>query len=313
MGKSVLYVGLDVHKMSVDVAIAEAGSGAEVRYYGRIGGDLEALDKVTRKLQAQGAELRFAYEAGPCGYQVYRHLTGQGWPCLVAAPALIPRRTGALLLRHGRRYPGETTWGRGHWRWLLQQVMEHPAQQIVLQEYLDAVREASARVQRLTGQIRELIPQWRRGPFVDAYQALRGVSVIVAATVVAEVGDLSRFNNPKELMAYLGLVPSEHSSGAAVRRGHITKTGNGHARRVLVEAAWAYRLRARVTRPLLKRQEGLPESIRQLAWKAQLRLCARYRRLLARGKAKQTIVTAIARELAAFIWAIGQAVEPVTA
>ena len=197
MGKSVLYVGLDVHKMSVDVAIAEAGSGAEVRYYGRIGGDLEALDKVTRKLQAQGAELRFAYEAGPCGYQVYRHLTGQGWPCLVAAPALIPRRpgdrlkndrrdaltlarlfrageltpvkvpdaddeamrdlsraredaisverrakqrTGALLLRHGRRYPGKTTWGRGHWRWLLQQVMEHPAQQIVLQEYLDAVR-----------------------------------------------------------------------------------------------------------------------------------------------------------------------------
>jgi transposase len=355
--------------MSVDVAIAEAGSGAEVRYYGRIGGDLEALDKVTRKLRVQGAELRFAYEAGPCGYQVYRHLTAQGYCCLVAAPALIPRRpgdrikcdrrdalslarlfrageltsvkvpeaddeamrdltraredaisverrakqrTGALLLRHGRRYPGKTTWGRGHWRWLLQQVMEHPAQQIVLQEYLNAVREASARVQRLAGQIRELIPQWRRGPFVAAYQALRGVSLIVAVTVVAEVGDLSRFNNPKELMAYLGLVPSEHSSGAAVRRGHITKTGNGHARRVLVEAAWAYRLRARVTRPLLQRQEGLPESIRQLAWKAQLRLCARYRRLLARGKAKQTIVTAIARELAAFIWAIGQAVEPVT-
>jgi len=370
MEKSVLYVGLDVHKMSVDVAIAEPGTAGEIRYYGRIGGDLEALDKVTRKLNAKGAALRFAYEAGPCGYQVYRHLTAQGYSCLVAAPALIPRRpgdrlkndrrdaltlarlfrageltavkvpeaddeamrdltraredaisverrakqrTGALLLRHGRRYPGKTSWGRGHWRWLLQQVMEHPAQQIVLQEYLDAVRQASARVERLTGQIRELIPQWRRAPFVVAYQALRGVSLIVAATVVAEVGDLSRFNNPKELMAYLGLVPSEHSSGASVRRGHITKTGNGHARRVLVEAAWAYRLRARVTRPLLQRQEGLPESIRQLAWKAQLRLCARYRRLLARGKAKQTIVTAIARELAAFIWAIGRAVEPVTA
>ena len=370
MKKSVLYVGLDVHKMSIDVAIAEAGPGAELRYYGRIGGDLEALDRVTRKLLAQGAELRFAYEAGPCGYQVYRHLTARGHSCLVAAPALIPRRPGdrlkndrrdalalarlfrageltpvkvpdvddeamrdltraredaisverrakqrtaALLLRHGRRYPGKTTWGRGHWNWLLQQVMDHPAQQIVLQEYLDAVREASARVLRLTGQIRELIPDWRRASWVTAYQALRGVSLIVAATMVAEVGDLSRFHNPKELMAYLGLVSSEHSSGASVRRGHITKTGNGHARRVLVEAAWAFRLRARVTRPLLKRQEGLPESIRQLAWKAQLRLCARYRRFLARGKAKQTIVTAIARELAAFIWAIGRAVEPVTA
>jgi transposase len=370
MGKSVLYVGLDVHKMSMDVAIAEPGTAGEIRYYGRIGGDLEALDKVTRKLKAKGAKLRFAYEAGPCGYQVYRHLTAQGYSCLVAAPALIPRRPGdrlkndrrdalalarllrageltpvkvpaegdeamrdltraredaisverrakqrtaALLLRHGRRYPGKTTWGRGHWRWLLQQVMEHPAQQIVLQEYLDAVREAGARVQRLTGQIRELLPQWRRAPFVAAYQALRGVSLIVATTVVAEVGDLRRFNNPKELMAYLGLVPSEHSSGATVRRGQITKTGNGHARRVLVEAAWAYRWRARVTRPLLQRQEGLPESIRQLAWKAQLRLCARYRRLLARGKTKQTIVTAIARELAAFIWAIGRAVAPAAA
>jgi transposase len=368
MSNTVLYVGLDVHKNSMDVAIAAADG--EIRHYGRIGGEIQDLDKVIRKLHSKGSEFLFAYEAGPCGYQVYRHLTAKGYSCLVAAPALIPRRPGdrikcdrrdaltlarlfrageltairvpdvddeamrdltraredaisverrakqrtaALLLRHGRRYPGKTTWGRGHWSWLLQQVMEHPAQQIVLQEYLDAVREAGARVQRLTGQIRELIPQWRRASSVAAYQALRGVSLITAATVVAEVGDLSRFHKPKELMAYLGLVPSEHSSGASVRRGRITKAGNGHVRRVLVEAAWAYRLRARVTRPLLQRQEGLPESIRQLAWKAQLRLCARYRRFLARGKAKQTIVTAIARELVAFIWAIGQAVEPVTA
>jgi transposase len=368
MSNNVLYVGLDVHKNSIDVALAEAGG--EIRQYGSIGGELKDLEKVIRKLRSNGSELHFAYEAGPCGYQIYRFLKDKGYQCLVAAPSLIPRRPGdrikcdrrdastlarlfrageltgvrvpdvddeamrdltraredaisverrakqrtvAFLLRHGLRFPGKTTWSRGHWNWLLQQVMEHPAQQIVLQEYLDAVREASVRVQRLTDQIRALIPQWRRAPFVQAYQALRGVSLIVAATVVAEVGDLSRFHNPKELMAYLGLVPSEHSSGSSVRRGRITKTGNGHARRVLVEAAWAYRLRARVSRILFKRQEGLPESIRQISWKAQVRLCARYRRLLAKGKSKQTIVTAIARELAAFLWAIGQAVVPVKA
>ncbi|HSP01170.1 MAG TPA: IS110 family transposase [Thioalkalivibrio sp.] len=370
MKKSVLYVGLDVHKMSTDVALAEPGPDGEIRYYGKISSDPGALDRVIRRLTARGVELHFAYEAGPCGYQLYRHLTAKGFRCLVAAPSLIPRRpgdrlkndrrdalglarllrageltgvtvpdaddealrdltraredavcvarrakqrTGAFLLRHGRRYPGKTTWGRGHWYWLSQQVMDHPAQQIVLQEYLDAVREATARVERLTGQIRELVPAWRRAPLVAAYQALRGVSLIVATTVAAEVGDLSRFAKAKELMAYLGLVPAEHSSGAAVRRGPITKTGNGHARRVLVEAAWAYRLRARLTRPLLRRQEGLPESVCRLAWKAQLRLCARYRRLVARGKHKNTIVTAIARELAAFFWALSREAQPASA
>ena len=367
MKKSVLYVGLDVHKMSIDVAIAESGAAGEVRYYGQIGGDLDSLDKVIRKLKAKGAQLRFAYEAGPCGYQVYRHLTAQGYYCLVAAPALIPRRPGdrlkndrrdalnlarllrageltpvkvpepddeamrdlvraredaksverrakqrtaAFLLRHGQRYPGKTTWGRGYWRWLRQISMPRAAQQIVLQEYLDAVQEATARVQRLTAQIRELLPEWRWAPVVRGLQALRGVSLIVAATVAAEVGDLSRFHNPRELMAYLGLVPSEHSSGATVRRGPITKTGNGHARRVLVEAAWAYRLKARVSRTLWQRLTGLPQEICDLAWKAQIRLCARYRRLLARGKNKNTVVTAIARELAAFMWAIAKVLEP---
>ncbi len=370
MSKTVLYVGLDVHKMSIEVALAEPGADGEIRSYGKIPGDLTALDRVVRKLQATGAQPQFAYEAGPCGYQVYRHLAAKGFPCLVAAPSLIPRRPGdrvktdrrdaltlarllrageltpvrvpdaddeamrdlvraredaksverrakqrtaAFLLRHGRRYPGRTSWSRGYWRWLSQQVLEHPAQQIVLQEYLDAVRQATDRVERLTGQLRELIPAWRRAPLVRAYQALRGVSLIVAATVAAEVGDLRRFTKPKEFMSYLGLVPSEHSSGAQVRRGSITKTGNSHARRVLIEAAWAYRLPARLTLPLWKRQEGLPEDIRQISWKAQVRLCNRYRRLLVRGKAKQTIVTAIARELAGFIWAISQAVEPVTA
>jgi transposase len=364
MSTNVMYVGLDVHKNSIDVAIAEAGG--EVRPYGSIGGELKDLEKVIRKLGSKGSELRFAYEAGPCGYQVYRYLKDKGYPCLVAAPSLIPRRPGdrikcdrrdalslarllrageltavrvpdpddeamrdlvraredaknverrakqrtaAFLLRHGHRYPGKSTWGRGYWRWLREQSMPHPAQQIVLQEYLAAVQEATSRVDLLTAQIRELLPEWRWEPIVQGLQALRGVSLLVAVTVVAEIGDLSRFQNPRELMAYLGLVPSEHSSGATVRRGRITKTGNGHARRVLVEAAWAYRLRARITRTLWQRLTGLPQQVCDLSWKAQIRLCGRYRRLLARGKHKNTIVTAIARELAGFIWAIGKALE----
>lgn len=367
MSNNVLYVGLDVHKNSMDVAIAEAGG--EVRHYGRIGGELKDLDKVIRKLHREGSELHFAYEAGPCGYQVYRHLTAIGFPCLVAAPSLIPRRPGdrikcdrrdavslarlfrageltriwvldpedeamrdlvrgredsksierrakqrlsAFLLRHGHRYHGRTTWSCSHWRWLADISMPHPAQQIILQEYLDTLKEATLRVERLTAQIRDMLTQWRLAPVVTAYQALRGVSFLVAVTVVAELGDLSRFTNPKELMAYLGLVPSERSSGSTTRRGRITKTGNGHARKALVEAAWAYRLKARVSRLLLKRQEGLPQSIKEISWKAQLRLCARYRRLFGRGKSKQTIVTAIARELAAFLWSIGQVVQPAT-
>jgi transposase len=187
--------------------------------------------------------------------------------------------------------------------------MPHPSQQIVLQEYIDTITECSLRVQRLTDQIRQQMLQWRMLPVVEALQALRGVSLIVAATTVAEIGDLKRFDNPSELMGYLGLVPSEHSTGEKTRRGPITKSGNGHVRRVLTEAAWAYRLPAKVSRVLLARQEGLPKKVCDLSWKAQLRLCSRYRRLWAKGKPKQVIVTAIARELCAFMWAIAKEIE----
>lgn len=186
--------------------------------------------------------------------------------------------------------------------------MQHPAQQITLQEYVDTVRSCIERVERITDQIRQLAADWRLGPVVDAFQALRGVSLVVAATTVAELGDLSRFDNPRHLMAYLGLVPSEHSSGETTQRGGITKTGNGHARRMLVEAAWSYRLPARVSRRLRDRQHNLPQAVWEIAWKAQLRLCARYRRLVAKGKQTQVAITAIARELAAFMWAIAQVV-----
>ena len=145
-------------------------------------------------------------------------------------------------------------------------------------------------------------------PVVTALQALRGVSLIVAATTIAELGDLARFEHPKRLMAFLGLVPTEHTSGPKKRQGGITKTGNGHVRRVLVEAAHAYQHPARITRPLLKRQEGLSKEIRDIAWKCQVRLCARFRRLIAKGKSRNAVVTAVARELAAFLWAIAKQV-----
>jgi len=163
-------------------------------------------------------------------------------------------------------------------------------------------------VNRLTEQIQKLIPEWRLAPVVKALQALRGVSLMVATTTIAEIGDLSRFENPPQLMAYLGLVPSEHSSGKKEKRGGITKTGNGHVRRALVEAAQAYHHQARVSRILLARQEGLPDSIRKISWKAQVRLCGRFRKLTGRGKPRNKVVTAIARELSAFMWAIAKEV-----
>jgi len=370
MEKKILYVGMDVHKKSIDVAITDERANGQVRSYGKMDGTLEALDKLIRKLKSNASDLHFVYEAGPCGYPIYRHLISKGHRCSVVAPSLIPRRSGdriktdrrdalnlvrlfrageltsiyvptsedeamrdllrcrvdirrierktrqqllSFLLRHGLHYPGKKNWTKGHMNWLADIKLAHRAQQIVLQEYIDAANECARRIQRITEQIQGLVSQWSRAPFVRAYQALRGVSLIVATTVVSEIGDMNRFKNPKQLMAYLGLVPSEHSSGNRIRRGSITKTGNSHVRRVLIEAAWTYNLRARKTKIILKRQQGLDDRICEISWKAQLRLCNKYRRLFARGKSKQVITTAIARELSAFIWAIDKQVQQLSA
>jgi transposase len=179
-----------------------------------------------------------------------------------------------------------------------------------LQEYRDTIEEAERRLERLTDQLRHLVPTWRWASVVAALQALRGVSFVTAAGLVAEIGDLQRFQHPRELMAYLGLVPSEYSSGPNVRRGAITKAGNPHARRLLAEAAWVYQGIPRIGRQALYRQEALPKSVRDIAWKAQLRLTTRFRRLVARGKAKPKVATAVARELTGFIWAIAKEVSP---
>lgn len=213
-----------------------------------------------------------------------------------------------FLLRHGRIYPGKKDWTGAYRRWLALVRFTHPAQRIVFSGYINAVADAEARMERLTGQIADLLPQWSLAPAVAAVQAMRGVGFIVAVTVVAEAGDFHRFDSPRQLMAYLGLTPSEHSSGASVRRGGITKAGSGLARRALVEGAWSYRMQARVRVKLLARLEALPQVVGDIAWKGQLRMCQRYRHLVAAGKAKVVVVTAIAREMLGFDWAIARAV-----
>ena len=181
-----------------------------------------------------------------------------------------------------------------------------PVQQIVFQEYVDTVKAMSKRVEALDKQIESAAAESVFWPVIEGLMALRGINLLTATTIVAEIGDLRRFASAPQLMAYLGVVPSEHSSGGTKSRGGITKTGNGHVRRVLVEAAWTYRHPARKTAVLQRRAERTSEAVQDIAWKAQKRLCARYRLLEGRGKLKVQVCTAIARELAGFIWAIGQ-------
>jgi transposase len=216
----------------------------------------------------------------------------------------------SFLLRHGRVFTGRQGWTRAHTRWLCEQRFEHPAQYLVLAEYRQAIEAAEIRLKRLDEQVAEAVSSWSMAPVIAAYQALRGVAFLTAVTFVTEIGDVRRFDSPRQLMAYLGLVPCENSTGERIRRGGITKAGNGRARRVLIEGAWTYRFPARMSRLLQERQAGLTKAVCDIAWKAQVRLCARYRKLMARGKRQAVVTVAIAREMAAFLWAIGREVEP---
>jgi transposase len=362
---STLFIGLDVHKETIAVAYVAEEREAEVVFLGTIGTRQGDLDKLIRKLQSKGKTLHFVYEAGPCGYWLYRYLSKKGLKCWVVAPWQIPKKAGdrvktdrrdavqlarllrsgdltpvyvpgvedeairdlvraredalkdgkaakarlkAFLLRQDIRYEGRATWGPAHLRWLAEVVCPTPAQQIVFQEYVRAVSEHTERLQRLEAALQTLVQTWRWAPVVEAIQALRGVQFTVAVTLIAALGDLSRFDNPRQLMSYLGLTPSEHTSGERRRQGAITKTGNSHARRALIEGAWAYRYPAKVSRHLQLRLEKLPKVIQDISWKAQVRLCNRYRRLMARGKNANQVVVAIAREMAAFVWAIARTV-----
>jgi transposase len=351
---------LDVHKDTIAAAVARVGR-QEPEYLGTIPNTGAALQKLLRRINPDGEVLNVCYEAGPCGYGLYRDLTTQGHECVVVAPSLIPRkagerlktdrrdalllarlhrageltpvwvpdldqeairdltraredmkslelkcrqRLGAFLLRHGRVYAGKSRWTQAHFRWLEKVKFDSPWQQLVLQEYIDSVKAAQKRIEDLEQYMRDALSSWSLRPVVEALMALRGVSLISAMTTLAELGDLTRFDSPRELMAYLGLIPSEHSSGGSRRQGGITRTGNGHVRRILVEAAWNYRFPARKTRVIEKRAEKAPERVQAMAWEAQKRLCKRYRNLMEAGKQKKQVTTAVARELAGFIWAI---------
>jgi transposase len=320
-----LSIGMDVHKDAIAVASVGQEHHAEVIYLGALGTRQCAIDQLVRKLQSKSQQLVFVYEAGPCGYWLYRYLTKKGHACWVVAPSLIPKKAGdrgktnrrdaiqlarlmrsgdltpvyvpqvadeairdlsraredalrdrktakhrlkAFLLRHDIRSTGQATWGPAHLRWLSEVVCPTPAQHIVFQAYVRAVTAQSERLGRLAQDLQDGVQTWRLRPVIDALQALRGVQFTVAVTIVAELGDLTRCDKPSQLMSYLGLTPSEYSTGDHRHQCTITKTGNAHARRALIEGAWAYRYPAQVSRHLQWRLEKAPKAVQDRSWKA---------------------------------------------
>jgi transposase len=363
MEQSTRFVGMDVHKETIVVAVTASGDVGKATPYGTFPNTSMALEKLVQRLrQAGSGPLKFCYEAGPCGYGVHRTLSKLGEDCMVVAPSMIPRKSGeqkkndkrdaanlavlhrgglltavwvpdaaheamrdlirtrlaavravrtarqqlsAFLLRHERVYPSNRTpWTKAHRGWLADQSFAQPAQQIVLEESIEAVRLGEQRRDRVDGYLRAQIPSWSLFPLVQNLSALRGLDTIASAGLAAAIGDPSRFASASDFMAYLGLVPSEHSSGPKRRNGAITKAGDIHARTLLIEAAHSYRFPARIARHKLAAVDAVPEAVRAITWKAQTRLCQRYRHMMARGKLRQVVVTAIARELAGFVWSI---------
>jgi transposase len=216
------------------------------------------------------------------------------------------QQASGFLLRLGRHFAGKKTWTKAHMTWLASQKLEHAEQRIAFEEMLLAIRQAQERVARLEEAIRTAVPEWSLAQVVEALMAMRGIDMVAATAFLAEIGNLSRFQTPRELMGYLGLVPSEQSTGDTIRRGPITKAGNRRARRVLVESAWSYRHPPRVGKDKQAKVAAAPPAVRAIAWKAQHRLYGRYRALTRRGKLKTVAITAMARELAGFVWAVNR-------
>ena len=364
---NILFIGLDTHKVATEVAYIEDQRGAKAIHLGRILSNKQSIKKLVRQMESKypHATLHFVYEAGPCGYWIYRYITSLNHCCYVIAPSLIPKKPGdkiktdkrdalklakllksedltpiyvpepedeavrdlsrlrqtamedlkdakyqlkAFLLRNNILCKTKDNWSLKHLRWLTELILPTPCQQIVLQEAIQTISDRTNRLKRLDNELEHNVKKWRYYPVVKAIQAMRGVKLLVATGVIAELGDLTRFDHPRKLMSYLGLVPSEHSSGSKRHLGAITKCGNGRARRLLVEGAHGYRYEANISKEMQLRQEGLSKEIIDIAWQAQLRLCRRYQKLMHRGKHRNVVVTAIAREMIAYIWAISREV-----
>ena len=374
MRKNTLFVGLDVHVDTINIAVAESGRNGEVRSHGIIANNPGAIRKLIKKLQRKN-KLRVCYEAGPCGYTLYWILTEMDVACEVIAPTLIPQkqgdkvktdrrdalklarlyrageltsvwvpdpahealrdlvrareaakkdqraarhRLGKFLLRNGIHKPTKmTNWTIKHLAWIKTLCFKEQSQEVVFLDYLHEVEHQRDRLKALESAIDTAIeesPAHIR-EVVSALQLLRGVAKITAVGVVAEVGNFSRFSNPAQLMAYAGMVPSEYSSGGPGKKkqGAITKTGNSHLRRLSIEAAWSYQYHPSVNLRMQRCQDEIKieliAEVKEIAWKAQRRLCGKYRALLNTGKPKQVAVTAVGRELLGFVWAIAVYVE----
>lgn len=361
-----LYVGLDVHKDTIAIAIARRSSTSDkvvVEDRGTIRNGLAQLDKVLHVLKAEyDGPLHVVYEAGPCGYVIWRHLTELGYTCDVIAPSMTPKQPGVrvktdrldarmlaryavfgyltpiwvpdatqeairdlvrlrldvkrtlqqhrqrlnlFVIRHGHHWP-KSNWTHAHRAWLEDLKFAHPAQQITLRASLDTLTDTEARLAEIEADLQRQQTSWVWQPVVQSLRALRGIDELAALTLVAELGDLRRFEAPPPLMAYLGLTPSEHSSGGRRTTGGITKTGNSTVRRLLVECAWTYRYPPRQTHHLQRKSRDASNYAKTRAWDAQKRLCNRYASMTRNGKNTKNVITAIARELVGFIWDIAR-------